>query len=60
MSKQLSSVSICRAQVFAGFSGHGDSIHNVIPLLIKENVDLCRELVHIVVAFWLVNACNIK
>ena len=37
-SKQLSSVSVCRAQVFVGFSGHGNSIHNIIPLLKKENV----------------------
>ena len=36
-SKQLSSVSVCCAQVFAGFSGHGNSIHNIITLL-KENV----------------------
>ena len=26
--KQLSSVSVCRTQVFAGFSGHGNSIHD--------------------------------
>ena len=36
--KQLSSVSICRTQVFTGFSGCGNSIHNIIPLLKKENV----------------------
>ena len=34
-SKQLSSVSICRAQVFARFSGHGNLIHNIISLLKK-------------------------
>ena len=39
-SKQLSSVHVCRAWVFAGFSGHGNSIHNILPLLKKENVDL--------------------
>ena len=33
-SKQLSSVPICCAQVFGGFSGNGDSIHN--PQLIKH------------------------
>ena len=32
--------SVCRAQVFAGFSVHGDSVHNIIPLLKKENVHL--------------------
>ena len=26
--------------MFAGFSDHGNSIHNIIPLLKKENVDL--------------------
>ena len=35
-SKQLSSVSVCHMQVFAGFSDHGNSIHNIIPLLKKE------------------------
>ena len=35
-SKQLSSVSICYMQVFAGFSGQGDSIHNISPLLKKK------------------------
>ena len=34
-SKQLSSVSVCRTQVLAGFSGYGNSIHNIIPLLKK-------------------------
>ena len=38
--KQLSSVSVCRAQVIARFSGHGNSIHNIIPLLKKENVQI--------------------
>ena len=37
-SKQLSSVSVCRAKVFAGFSGHGNSIHNIIPLLKKRKM----------------------
>ena len=35
-SKQLSSGSVCRALVYAGFSGHGNSIHNLIPLLKKN------------------------
>ena len=35
--KQLSSFTACHAQVFAEFSGHGTSIHNIIPLLIKKN-----------------------
>ena len=39
-SKQLSSVSACRAQVFAGFSSRGDSIRNIISQLKKENVHL--------------------
>ena len=38
--KQLSSVSVCHAQMFTGFSSHGNSIHNIIPLLKKENIDL--------------------
>ena len=38
--KQLLSISICRAQVFSRFSGHGNSIHNIISLLKKENVHL--------------------
>ena len=38
--KQLSSVSLCRMQVFTGFSGHGNSIHNIILLLKKEKVHL--------------------
>ena len=42
--KQLSSVSICRVQVFAGFSGHGNSIHNISPLLKKENVHLYMSI----------------
>ena len=25
--------------MFTGFSGHGNSIHNIIPLLKKENLD---------------------
>ena len=36
-SKQQSSISIRRAQVFTGFSSHGNLIHNIIPLLKKEN-----------------------
>ena len=36
--KQLSSVSVCRAQVFAGFFCHGNSRYNITPLLKKENV----------------------
>ena len=31
-SKQLSSVTVCHAQVFDGFSGRGNSIPNIIPL----------------------------
>ena len=31
--KQLSSISVCRAQVFAGFSGHGNSICRVLVIL---------------------------
>ena len=27
-------------QVFAGFSGHGNSIYNIIPLFKKENIQL--------------------
>ena len=36
--KQLFSSSVYRAQMFAGFSGHGKSIYNIIPQLKKENV----------------------
>ena len=39
-SKQLSSVSVCPASVLAAFSGHVDSIQNIIPLLKKENLHL--------------------
>ena len=39
-SKQLSSGSVYRAYVFAGFSGHCNSIHNIFALLKKENVAL--------------------
>ena len=35
-STQLSSVSIWGAQVFARFSGHDNSIHNIIPLFEKN------------------------
>ena len=35
-SKQLSSVSVSRAKVFARFSGHGNSIYNIIPLLERK------------------------
>ena len=38
--KQLSSVFICHAQVFAGFSGHGHLIRNIIARLKKENIHL--------------------
>ena len=38
MSKQLFSLLVSRVQVFTGFSGHGNSIYNIIPLLKKENV----------------------
>ena len=37
-SKQLSNASVCYVQVFVEFSGHGNSIHNIIPLLKKDNV----------------------
>ena len=35
-SKQLFSVSVCHAQVFAEFSGRDTSIYNIIPLLKKK------------------------
>ena len=35
---QVHSGSVCRTQVFAEFSGHGNSIYNIIPLLKKVNV----------------------
>ena len=38
---KLSSVSVCHEQVFAGFSGQDNSIHNIIPPL-KENVHINR------------------
>ena len=37
-SKQLSNVSMCHVQIFAGFSGHGNTILYIIPQLKKENV----------------------
>ena len=36
--KQLPSYSECRTQVFGGFSGHGNSINNVIPLFKKKKM----------------------
>ena len=33
-------ISVCRAQVFTGFFGRGNSIHNMIPLLKIENIHL--------------------
>ena len=39
-SKQLSSISVYCAQVFAGFSARVNSIHSIIPLLKIENVHL--------------------
>ena len=35
-SKHLPRVSVYRVQVFAVFSGHGNSVHYIIPLLKKE------------------------
>ena len=35
-SKQLSSVSVCHMQIFTRFSGHGNSIHDISPLLKKR------------------------
>ena len=39
-SKQVSSGSVCYAQVFARFSGHGNSVYNLIPLVkeLKKNI----------------------
>ena len=37
--KQLFSVSICCALEFTRFSGHANSIYNIIPLLKKKNVE---------------------
>ena len=39
-SKQLSSVSVCHVQVFAGFSAHDNLIYSIIPPPKKENVHL--------------------
>ena len=36
----LSRVSVFRVSVFAGFSGRGNSIHNIIPLLKNKNLNL--------------------
>ena len=38
-SKQLSSRSVCRAQVFAGFSGRGNSIHNTQCLFSSFHIE---------------------
>ena len=40
----MSSVSVCHALVFAGFSGRGNSIQNIIPLLKKENALLAHPI----------------
>ena len=47
-SKQLSSVSVCRACVFFGGSGHGNSIHNellIISRMLTANYKSYRTLV---------------
>ena len=36
--KQLSSRSVRHVQMFVRFFGHGNSIHNIIPLLKKEMI----------------------
>ena len=36
--------------MFAGFSGHGNSIQNIIPLLKKENVHLKIEFESLLIA----------
>ena len=43
-SKQLSRGSVLHAQVFAGFSGHGNSIYNIIPLPKKRKCTEWRSL----------------
>ena len=43
--KQLSSVSVCHAQVFARFSGHGNLIHNIISLPKKKKK--CTSIIYI-------------
>ena len=48
-SKPLSSVSVCCSQVFAGFSSNGNSIHNIIPLLKKENIQPCRWVLNLLI-----------
>ena len=45
-SKRLSSVSVCRTQVFTRFSGHGNSIHNIIPRLKNENIHKLFTLIY--------------
>ena len=39
--------SVCHAQVFAGSSGHCNSIYDIIPLHKKENVQLNYIYAHI-------------
>ena len=50
-SKQLSSDSICCTQVFARFSGHGNSIYNIIPLLKKKKK--CIKILNLLIPYFL-------
>ena len=49
---QLSSVSICCMQVFAGFSGCGNSIHDIIPLL-KKNMYIYILVLKVIMIMWM-------
>ena len=57
-SKQLSSVSVCRAQVFAVFSRRGNSIHNLIPLLKKSKCTLRVLFLYSFKYWYLINLMN--
>ena len=46
-SKQLSSIFVCCGEVFAGLSGHSNSIHNIIPLLKKK-----KKNIHLYPCLW--------
>ena len=54
-SKQLSTVSVCRAHVFAGFSGYGNSIVNINPLLEKRK---CKTILPSIIKISKIENCS--
>ena len=52
LQKQLSSSSVCRAKVFAGFSGRRNSIYTIIPLLKRKKKKIYRDLLFLFFFFF--------